>query len=149
MVVRSGRGGFTTIELLIALVVAGVLVTLALPTFLDSIRKGRRSEAVSTLAQLQQAQERFRSSNAAYAGNGVLTSALLVNATTASGYYDIAITASSGTGYKATATARSGTSQANDSGCTLLVVEMDRGNITYGSGSTASPLSDSSRCWAR
>ena len=31
-----------------------------LPSFMDSIRKGRRAEAVAALAQVQQAQERWR-----------------------------------------------------------------------------------------
>jgi type IV pilus assembly protein PilE len=149
MAVGRRLGGFTTIELLIAVVIAGVLVTIALPTFLDSIRKGRRSEAVSTLAQLQQAQERYRSSNPTYAGASLLTSSLRIAATTSSGYYDIAITAADGTGYTATATARSGTSQANDGDCKVLGVRMTSGNLAYGSGATSVDWADPKRCWAR
>jgi type IV pilus assembly protein PilE len=122
-----------------------LLGLVALPTFLDSIRKGRRSDAVTMLARVQQGQERFRSTNTAYTSD----LSLLQGVATSSNYYDLAITSANATGYKATATARSGTSQANDTGCTLLVVEMDRGNVTYGSASTASPLSDANRCWAK
>jgi prepilin-type N-terminal cleavage/methylation domain-containing protein len=61
---RRRTHGFTFIELMIAVVIVGALAAVALPSFLDQIRKSRRAEAISTLATLQQAQERFRSNNA-------------------------------------------------------------------------------------
>ncbi len=150
MAQRSGARGFTLIEVLIAVVVVGVLGMVALPTFLDAIRKSRRAEAISTLATLQQAQERFRSNNATYADNDVLTSSLQVNTTTASGYYTIAITAASATGYTATATGVTGTSQANDGNCKVLGVQMAAGNLSYGAGATSTiNWTDPNRCWAR
>lgn len=150
MAQRSGARGFTLIEVLIAVVVVGVLGMVALPTFLDAIRKSRRAEAISTLATLQQAQERYRSNNATYADNDVLTSSLRVNATTASGYYTIAITAASATGYTATATGVTGTSQANDGNCKVLGVQMAAGNLSYGSSATSTiNWTDPNRCWAR
>ena len=150
MAQRASARGFTLIEVLIAVVIVGVLSAVALPSFLDSMRKSRRAEAVSALAVLQQAQERFRSSNATYAANDVLTSALLVNGTTPSGYYAIAITASSATGYTATATANSGTSQANDGNCQVLGVRMAAGNLSYGASATSTiDWADPNRCWAR
>ena len=65
--------GFTLIELMIAVAVVSILVAVALPTFNDAIRKGRRSEAFAALSQVQQAQERWRSNNANYASNTQLT----------------------------------------------------------------------------
>jgi type IV pilus assembly protein PilE len=80
----------------------------------------------------------------------VLTSGLGVNATTASGYYAIAITASSATGYSATATGRDGTSQANDGNCRVLGVQMAAGNLTYGASANSTiDWADPNRCWAR
>jgi len=141
------RRGFTTIELMIAVIVVGVLSALAFPTFYNSIRKGRRSEAFTALSTLQQAQERYRSTNSTYADASHIA-ALGLPALT---YYTVSIVDGSvgGSTYEATATAVSGTSQANDTGCTLLVVAMNGGNVSYGSGSTATPLTDSAKCWAK
>jgi type IV pilus assembly protein PilE len=157
MILHHGRrsAGFTIIELLIAIVIVGILAAVALPAFQNSVRKGRRSEAYTALGALQQAQERWRSSNGSYADNSQLS--LGVNAspaglgqaaTTPSGYYAIAITAADGASYTATATAATGTSQADDSGCTVLAVRMVGGNIGYGSGATTD-WTDAARCWNR
>jgi type IV pilus assembly protein PilE len=156
---RNGARAFTLIEMMIVLAVAGILVALALPSFLDSIRKGRRAEAVTALAQVQQSQERWRSNNPAY----TITLANLVGlnldaaAKTPSGYYTVTLddAAASATGYTATATAVTGTSQASDANCTTLRVRMQGGNVQYGgcAGCTVppvgTPLTDPNRCWSR
>lgn len=142
--------GFTLVELMIAVVIAAVLAVVAVPTFLDTMRKSRRADAFAALSVLQQAQERFRSSNATYAGNSALTSGLGLSATTASGYYAIAIGTATATGYTATATGRNGTSQANDGNCRVLGVQMAGGNLSYGASPNATiDWTDPNRCWAR
>ena len=156
--VAGGRRGFTTIELLIALVIVGVLLALALPNYQSSMRKSRRSEAISALTTIQQAQERHRSSNASFATS--LTDATtasppglgLAATRTPSGYYDLAIASADATSYVVTATAVSGTSQANDGACSVLAVRMSGGNLRYGSGSSidwTAADTDTLRCWAR
>ena len=132
---------------MIGLAVVGILAAVALPSFLDSMRKGRRSEAFSALSSLQLAEERWRSTNPNY--TATLSDLVGVPAVTSSGYYAIAITAADALSYTATATARSGTTQAGDTGCTLLVVNMNAGNASTGSASTALPLTDANRCWAK
>lgn len=157
-VTAGARRGFTTIELLIALVILGVLLAVALPNFQSSIRKGRRSEAFSALSVVQQAQERHRSTNATF--TTLLTAAptatppgLGLPATrTPTGYYDLAVSSANATTYVATATAVSGTSQANDGDCAVLAVRMEGGNIRYGSGTSidwTGTNTDPQRCWAR
>lgn len=146
---RSGHArGFTMIELAIGLIIIGVLVVLAYPLFFEQVRKSRRVDGITALANLQQAQEKWRSTNAAYAPNSELTTGLRQSARSGSGYYDLGITAATATGYVARATAVTGTSQAGDTACPTLWVRMEAGNLSYGSGTTAD-WTDAKRCWAR
>ena len=147
---RQPAPGFSLVELMIAVVVAAVLAAIALPSFLGSVRKGRRAEAFAALAQVQQAQERWRANNPAYAS----LSTLNLPATTSHGYYGITVTLADDTKstvYIATATASSGTSQANDSNCVVLASRMQGGNLTYGGGASSVDWTsaDPNNCWPR
>lgn len=150
---RPGRAmrGFTLVELTIVVVVMGVLAAIALPSFLDSLRKGRRSEAFAALSAIQQAQERWRSNNPQYASS--VSSLVIGSPTRPGGYYTLSIDASSDTGFDASAIAVSGTSQANDGDCARLGVRVARGNITYASCASCAPsafsYSNSNRCWSK
>jgi len=142
--------GFTLIELAIAMVIAALLVAVALPSFLDSLRKGRRSEAMAGLTTLQQEQERWRSNNQAYSES--LTNLRVTSPTNPGRYYTLAVKSGSGTatGYEAIADG-TGSSQANDGDCAKLAVKVERGSITYASCRTCSSFTYSSTnaCWAR
>jgi type IV pilus assembly protein PilE len=143
------RSGFTLIELMIGVVVVGILLAVAYPSFMDSIRKSRRSEAFAALAALQQAQERWRSNNPTYAGS---TSALSLGSTTSPGaYYTLAISSHTDVGYDATASAVSGSSQASDGSCAKLSVRVVRGSISYASCASCSSFTygASDTCWKR
>lgn len=149
---RTPRSGFTLIELMIAVVVVGILLAVAFPSFMDSIRKNRRSDAFSALNAAQQAQERWRAGNPAYAT--ALTSLGWAAAEPASpgGYYTFGVVASSATGYTITASPVAGKSQASDGDCAYLRVRAAAGEIFYGSSSSAGGTfveSVSNRCWSR
>lgn len=159
---RHCERGFTLIELLIALAVLGILTAIALPSFNESIRKSRRSEAIAALSGVQQAQERWRTNNSAYASNTQLTLPVVpatagdpvglgLSAGTPGGYYGIAIDAADATSYSVTATASTGTTQANDGNCVRLRVRGAGGNIFYGSADASGSFDESAgnRCWAK
>ena len=148
--------GFTLIELMIAGAVVAILVAVALPSFLDSIRKSRRSEAFAALNAIQQAQERWRANHTTYTSD--LTAApngLGVTTPTANGYYTLTVDDDIGasgyvSSYSATAIAVGGTSQANDGDCTHLRVRVTAGNIINGSaGAGAYTEAAVNPCWSR
>jgi type IV pilus assembly protein PilE len=151
---RRAIGGFTLIELMIVVVVIAVLAMIALPSFLDSVRKSRRADAITELNRVSQAQERWRANNLNYNNADVSSAAtglrlvtgttVALNYTIASGYYTIAIgNALSSTDYTATATAAG--AQASDAKCSTLTLSMTGGNVTYGSTGSAT----ANQCWSR
>jgi len=123
---KSRTGGFTLIELMIAVAVVAILAAIAVPSYLESIRKSRRSDATTSLARIQLAQETYRLNNTSY---GTLA-ALGLGATSTEGYYTLAISDNSATAYTATATAAVGKSQASDSGCTAITMTVTGGGNT-------------------
>jgi type IV pilus assembly protein PilE len=137
-----------------------VLLGVALPTFTGSLRKSRRSDAVSALTAVQQAQERWRSVHPAYASNSDLTVAtsavppgLGLSASTASGNYGIAISGNDPIGYTVTASVSSTGSQAGDTACASMGVRVSGGDIQYAGASGdidwAASNPDPNRCWNR
>ena len=145
----SRRGaGFTLVEIVVALAIVAILSAIALPQFFESMRKSRRAEGIAALTAIQQAQERWRANTASYTDD---LDALRVGAQTASGYYTLAISGNTASGYTATATAAG--SQTSDRRCQSLIVRAERGNIFYGStsanGGGGDTLTDTNRCWSR
>lgn len=156
------RRGFTIPEMVIAFGIVAIITAIALPSYLDSQRKGRRTEGVAALNDVQQRQERWRSSNPAYLASvtdpwGGTPPGLGLPARTRSGYYDIAVSliGTGEVGFVATATAVSGTSQDKDGNCKVLGVRFNAGTSAYGAAATAAALDwtaanpDPNRCWAR
>jgi type IV pilus assembly protein PilE len=104
---RQNRG-FTLIELMIVVVVVAILTAIALPSFLEQIRKGARAQAKTALLDTMQKEERFFSSNGIYCGGGTacpwtLTPADLtkyaITVTTSSSDQKYIVTATPVTGY--------------------------------------------------
>ncbi|WP_460842284.1 type IV pilin protein [Noviherbaspirillum agri] len=58
--------GFTFIEILFVLALFALLAGIAYPTYVESVRKGKRVEARAALFQLMQQQERYFSQNNTY-----------------------------------------------------------------------------------
>ena len=63
---RPLKTGFTLIELLIAVVVLSIIAAIALPSFRENIRQGRRLEARSLLLENAHFMERFFAENNRY-----------------------------------------------------------------------------------
>jgi type IV pilus assembly protein PilE len=59
--------GFTLLELMIVVAVVGILAAVAVPSYIDSVRKGKRAEARTALSELMIQQERFFTQKNTYA----------------------------------------------------------------------------------
>ena len=129
--------GMTLIELLIVIVVLGILAAIALPSYQDSVRKGRRADARNTLMSIAVAQERYRGSHPQYATHIGCLNAYGLNVETPSGgscddvgsldteFYTFAIATPSASAYRATATPRTGTSQVQDDACGTFAINQN------------------------
>jgi type IV pilus assembly protein PilE len=61
------HSGFSLLELLVVLVIVGILASVAYPSYVDSVRKANRSEAIAELQNILAAQERYFLRNKTYA----------------------------------------------------------------------------------
>lgn len=60
-------GGFTLIELMIVVAIVAILSAIALPSYQDHIRKGKRAAAKSTLSDLANRQQAYLTDKRSYA----------------------------------------------------------------------------------
>jgi type IV pilus assembly protein PilE len=65
MINKSNRG-FTLIEIMVVVAIIGILASIAYPSYMESVMKGRRAEGRAALAELLQQQERYMTQRNAY-----------------------------------------------------------------------------------
>ncbi|MBL7480396.1 type IV pilin protein [Legionella bononiensis] len=133
-----GMKGFTLIELLIALVIIGILVAFAYPSYLQFIQKSRRADALAILTQDQIILERCYSQNFSYlAACGAKPT---FPQTTPEGFYSINVSNLTATTYTLTATPLG--SQIQDTKCASMSV--NQANVKTAVDSTATAQTE---CW--
>jgi type IV pilus assembly protein PilE len=91
------NAGFTLIELMVTILIATTLLTIAVPTYQTQIRKSRRTEARTTVLDLATREERYYSLNNSYSNNDVdlgygNANAQIQNLVVGSGYYKVTVT---------------------------------------------------------
>lgn len=117
------RRGFTLIELLIAVAIVGILAAIALPSYQNHLKKGRRADAQSFMMDLANRQQQYLLDARGYALGGTFITTLGA-ATPASvdQYYTFAVTPANATSpptFTITATPKAGTPQATDGALTI------------------------------
>lgn len=87
--------GFSLVELIIVMVVAGVIAAIAIPSYQEQSRRGRRSAATAALLDATSRQEQFFLDNKTYTTT-IIAGGLNMNAITESGSYALSVDAPTG-----------------------------------------------------
>jgi type IV pilus assembly protein PilE len=122
---RAARG-FTLIDVAVTLAVAGVLASVALPSYQTQLAKARRSEAIQALNQMQLVQERFRANHGSYA----LRIETLHGVAPRGDHYELALVAGHADGY--IARARMHPASGHEGGCAELTLGVIDGVASQG-----------------
>ncbi|MEO6065788.1 MAG: type IV pilin protein [Lysobacterales bacterium] len=128
----SRQRGFTLIELIIVIAIVAILAAIAVPAYQDYVVRGKRTEAMTGLSDLQLREEQFRTNNPSY------STALTVPTST---YYTFTIPTATATRYVVRATAIG--PQLTDTRCPQFEIEFNAG------ATTRRPSPDTNNCWRR
>lgn len=144
--------GFTLIELMITVVIASILMTVAFPVYLHQIRESRRTDARSALLDLASREERYYAINNAYTAAATDLGYPSFPHVVGSGYYTIsaptninAATATSPATFTLSATPVAGMGQDRDSDCQTFTVTQAGQDTSTNSASVDS----TSTCWSQ
>lgn len=146
---RIHQPGLTMVELLVVLVIAATLASIAWPAYQNQVMRGRRSDAMSALAAISQAQERWRSDSPVY--QSVMADLPGGMALSPGGHYDVSVVDGTATAsaYSVEATAKSTSPQINDTTCRRLRMTLAAGRITYTSSHSGGANTVPDPCWVR
>ena len=130
---RNGRlparhCGFNLIELMVTLIIIAILTMVAYPSFMQSVRKGKRSDAHTAMTRAASNLERFFSTNGTYTTDASQLGLTMDGGSAYSdqGHYVIAVAAGGtgiGSSYVVSATAKAGDMQEDDTGCTVFSID--------------------------
>ena len=141
-------GGFSLIELMIALVVVGILMVVALPAYRSQAQKTKRTLVQAEMLKILSRQEQFFVNNRVYSTTlaplgfadpyVINSNGAMVDATATDRIYSISFASSSSTAFVLQAVPQ--LEQGNDSRCGTLKVDHTGARSVTGSSSAA-------HCW--
>ena len=131
---RSGKSGFTLLELLVVVIIVGILATIAIPAFLDAMENARSAEARSFLDTVKTAEEAYYQEHLIYTGT---FSDLVVDqpsATSTKHYFKYTLASAGSTQFVGTATRKTtGDTGKSPNFSTAYTITLDQnGNLTGG-----------------
>lgn len=95
-------GGFSLLELLVALAIVGILAAIAYPSYMEHVNRAKRAEGRALLHEVAARQERFFAQNFRYVVSDDLIGQLGMQALSPNGHYRLALGEGPG-GYQLTA----------------------------------------------
>lgn len=90
---RSGAGGFTLIEVMVAVTIVGILAALAYPVYTQQVLRGKRADAQTGLLQAAQYLQRYYTAQDSFVGAETALDQSGLAAVTSSGRETYAIAA--------------------------------------------------------
>jgi type IV pilus assembly protein PilE len=141
---RRAAHGFTLIEILVTLSMAGVLSSVALPTFQGHLQKARRADVLVSMMQVQLAQSRWRANGSNY---GTLAQ-IGVSSVSMGGHYSLTLGSEADDRYEVLASATG--AQAGDRACRHMQLRVVGANVVQASGPDATvtnPAAVNRKCW--
>ena len=115
---RRAQGGFTLIEIMVVVVIIAILAAIAIPSYQENLKKGRRAEAQAYIMDLANLEQQYLLDARSYATGATAVATLNKPApTSVSNFYDIAIADGATTApptFVITATPKAGSAQDGD-----------------------------------
>jgi type IV pilus assembly protein PilE len=152
---KAKDSGFSLIELMIVVVIATILAAIAIPSYNSQIRKSRRTEAKTALADLASREERYFATQNVYTNDPVALKYVASGAWPVSigNYYSISSVAVTQAAASPTATTpgtyilqitpTAGSTQLKDASCQTFQVDQTGKQTSLDSGGADSTAS----CW--
>ena len=131
---KNKTRGFTLIELMIVVAILGIIAAIGYPSYLEQVKKSRRSEGMGQLLELADRMERYYSDKGTYGGATLgTTSANVFFATTEGGHYTLSIDAQDNVAFTISATPTSKGKQNTDKCNTFTLTSLGFKTVSGGS----------------
>jgi type IV pilus assembly protein PilE len=140
--------GFTLIELMVTLVIATILLTVAIPGYQSFIRKSRRTEAKTAVLDLAGREETLFSTKNVYSAVAADVGYTVLPSPVASGYYTISVAVTAAAAgvaptFTVTAVPSAGSTQLQDTACQSFTVDQLGNQTALDSGGA----DNTPTCW--